>query len=98
VVPPIRWVFCHAPPDLFEHAPIEMSLFEELPVAVVATFQFGHYMTRDWKATFFIEMGDVVDIVHVHDEPAHLFGDLRLGVFDSEEDGRELLTDGGQLT
>jgi len=64
-----------------------MGLFEELAVAIITAFQFGHYVTGDWKATFFIEMGDVVYVMHVHDETAHLFRDFGFGIPHVSDDG-----------
>jgi len=80
MVPAIEGISGHVPTDLLEGAAIGVHVEEELAIAIITAFYFLHDMTRDCLAVLMIEVDDVVDIVHVHDEPTHLLGDLGLRV------------------
>src|SRR5260221_10377401 len=55
-------------------------------------------MCRDRVAALFVHIGNIVDIMHVHDEPPHLLGDLALGLGDVVDDLGHHLTDHLQLS
>lgn len=82
MVPPIVQVLGHLRSHLLEPTKICGAFLDELTIAVVAPFHLTHDMWWNHLTMFFVEILDVVDIVHVHDEPPHLLGDFRFSVFD----------------
>jgi len=53
---------------------------EKLTVTIVAELHFSANVLRSLLAHFVVEVDDVMDVVHVHDEPTHLLWDFGLRI------------------
>ena len=78
MIPTVVLVLSHFGTDLFEGATDFVLLNEELAIAVVTAFHFPEDIVGDWLAAALIDIADIMEVVHVGDEPAHLLGDFRL--------------------
>ena len=80
MLPAILWVLSHLTADLFEGAAIEVEFLEQLAITVVAAFHFSLDVLRSFLAAFVVEVNDVMDVMHVHDEPPHFLRDFGLRI------------------
>jgi len=87
MVPTVKWIICHFTSNFLEGTSVFMESVEKLAIAIITTF----HLSKDvlwWRMTILmVEIDDVMNIVHVHNEPPHLLWDFALS-FSKSEDSR----------
>src|SRR6266403_1943136 len=80
MIPTIEWVLSHLTTDFFEGTSILMHLVENLAIAIVTAFHFSQNPLWWRLAIFVVEVDDVVNVMHIHDEPTHTLRDFTLRI------------------
>ena len=97
MIPTIHRIGSHLTTNLVNRTAFGILLGHQLAEAIIATFHLAQLMIWDGMAEFLVHVFDVVKIVHIVHEPAHLLWDFALSVADEGDDLRSLLTDRRKL-
>jgi hypothetical protein len=80
MVPAITFSLGHFPADFLESASVIMEIFEEVPKAIIAAFEFADNVIWWVVSEGLVHVGHLADIVHVKNEAMDLVGDFSFGL------------------
>jgi hypothetical protein len=79
VIPAITFSLGHFPANFLESASVIMEIFEKMPKAVIAAFEFSDNVIRRMVPERLVHVRHFAYVVHVKDEAMDLVRDFSLG-------------------
>src|SRR5512138_828391 len=80
VIVAVLRVLGHRSANLLKRAPVEVHFFQELSIPIMESLDLPHDVVRHRASVLLIHILDIMNVVHIVHEPAHLLRNFTLSL------------------